>query len=97
MAAYLVAKVKVTDWERYRRYMALTPDAIHRHGGHFIVRGGERVTLEGPDDEDRIVVIAFPSLDQVKAFYASPEYQAAKALREGAAIASLIAVDGVEA
>jgi uncharacterized protein (DUF1330 family) len=34
-------------------------------------------------------------LDQVKAFFRSPEYAEIKKLREGAAIASFIAVEGV--
>ncbi|MEM7032074.1 MAG: DUF1330 domain-containing protein [Chloroflexota bacterium] len=96
MTAYIIARVNVTDMAQYQEYMKLTPDAIAQHGGRFIVRGGEMVTLEGPEETNRVVLVEFPTLEQAKAFYHSEEYQAAKALREGAATASFIAFDGVE-
>ena len=84
MPAYLIARVQVTDWERYREYTRATPAAIESFGGRFIVRGGETITLEGPQETGRVVIIEFPSLDQAKAFYHSEEYSRAKRLREGA-------------
>jgi uncharacterized protein (DUF1330 family) len=95
MAAYLIVRVDVTDWERYGEYMKGSPGVVAKYGGRFIVRGGEKVTLEGPEETFRIVVVEFESLEQVKAFYYSPEYQETRKLREGAATASFIAVDGV--
>jgi uncharacterized protein (DUF1330 family) len=41
------------------------------------------------------VVIEFPSLEAARACYASPEYQAAKAKREGAGVAEIVLVEGV--
>ena len=64
MAAYIIARVNVTDWNRYREYTQLTPAAIERFGGKFIVRGGEMVTLEGPPETNRVVIIEFPSLER---------------------------------
>jgi len=94
MAAYLIARVEVTNWEQYREYTKRTPAAIAKHGGRFIVRGGESLTLEGPAETRRIVVIEFPSLEQAKAFYHSPEYTEAKRFREGAAVGQFLVVDG---
>jgi uncharacterized protein (DUF1330 family) len=95
MPAYIIARVAVTDWTRYREYTKATPAAIARFGGKFIVRGGEIVNLEGEPETCRLVVIEFPSLDQAKAFYNSPEYGEAKKLRAGAAIGQFLAVEGV--
>ena len=95
MAAYIIARIKVTDGEQYRKYTTETPAIVAKFGGRFIVRGGETVTLEGPEETRRVVVLEFPTLEQAKACYNSAEYQAAKALRAGAAEASFIAVDGV--
>lgn len=95
MSAYIIARVEVTDMDQYRKYTELTPAAVDKFGGRFIVRGGETVTLEGPDESRRVVVLEFPSLDQARAFFASPDYARAKELRKGAAVASFIAVDGV--
>src|ERR1700747_3807260 len=47
MPAYIIARVEVTDWVRYREYTKATPEVIAHYGGKFIVRGGESVTLEG--------------------------------------------------
>ncbi len=94
MPAYIIARVQVTDWNRYREYTKLTPAAIERFGGRFIVRGGESVTLEGPEETGRVVVIEFPSLERAKAFYHSEEYSRAKKLREGAATGQFFAIEG---
>ena len=94
MPAYLIARVHVTDPERYKGYTALTPAAIAKHGGRFVVRGGEVTTLEGPAERDRVVVIEFPSLEAARTFWSSPEYGKAKAKRAGAATGQFILVDG---
>lgn len=96
MAAYMIARVNVTDWDKYNEYIKLTPDIIAQYGGRFIVRGGETVTLEGPEEKWRIVVVEFPDLARAKEFYHSPEYTAAKAVRAGAAEAQFVAASGVE-
>ncbi len=94
MAAYIIARVDVTDWERYRQYTQATPDVIARYGGKFIIRGGEIVTLEGEPEKRRLVVIEFPTLEQAQAFYRSPDYTKVKQLRAGAAIGQFLAVEG---
>ncbi len=95
MAGYIIARVNVTDPEKYQDYTAVTPGLIAKYGGRFIVRGGEIATLEGPEETGRIVVVEFDSLEQAKAMYESEEYQAAIKLRAGAATAQFIAVAGV--
>ena len=95
MPAYIIARVEVTDWTKYREYTQATPAAIARYGGKFIIRGGDVVNLEGEPETRRLVVIEFPTLEQAKTFYNSPEYGAAKKLRAGAAIGQFIAVNGV--
>lgn len=96
MTAYILARVEVGDWDRYRQYMSHTPRVIAAFGGRFIVRGGEATVLEGEDDGRRTVIIEFPSLEQAKAFFASPEYASVKALREGAGTGAFIAIDGYD-
>jgi len=96
MAAYIIARVEVTDWEQYREYTRATPEAIGRYGGKFIVRGGEIVTLEGEPETRRLVVIEFQSLQRVQEFFNSPEYTKVKQLRLAAAVGQFLAVQGVE-
>jgi uncharacterized protein (DUF1330 family) len=55
MAAYMIARVNVTDWDQYNEYIKVTPGIIAKYDGRFIVRGGEMVTLEGPEEKWRVV------------------------------------------
>ncbi len=96
MSAFIVARIAIWDWERYRDYMQHTPRVIAQHGGRFLIRGGESVKLEGEDDGRRTVVIEFPSLADAKAFYHSPEYTAVRALRAGAGEGVVTAIDGYD-
>lgn len=93
MPAYWIAHVTVTDPDAYKGYQALAPAAFAAHGARFLARGPGDV-LEGPEMA-RHVVIEFPTLAAARACYASAEYQAAKALRDGAATAHVVLVEGV--
>ena len=95
MSAYIIASVNVTDPEKYKNYMALSPAAIDAAGGKFIVRGGNPEILEGDWSRPRVVIIEYPTREAAKAFYDSTLYVAARAEREGAAEFSMIVVDGV--
>jgi uncharacterized protein (DUF1330 family) len=95
MSAFVIAKVKVTDWDRYKEYMKLTPATVEKFGGRFVVRGRQMITLEGPETTERIVLIEFSSLERAKEWYHSKEYGEAKKKREGSATASFIAIEGV--
>ncbi len=94
MPAYVIARVDVTDPDQYAEYREATPAAVAAFGGKFIVRGGDMETLEGPEETRRVVVIQFESMDRAREFYNSDTYQAAKALRDGAADGHFILVDG---
>lgn len=95
MAAYLVVEVEVTDPARYDEYRAQVPATLAKYGGRFIVRGGQPETLEGRWAPKRVVVLEFPDRAAAKAWWSSPEYAPAKALRQRAARTELILVDGV--
>jgi uncharacterized protein (DUF1330 family) len=94
MSAYVIARIEVTNMEQYQKYIAASSAVVPKFGGKFIVRGGDKIALEGPEETRRMVVIEFPSLDKAVEFYNSEEYVAARKLRAGAATASLVAVDG---
>ena len=95
MAAYLIARVEVEDLSLLKDYFLATPPIVKKYHGKFIARGGSTVTLEGPQESRRIVLIEFPSLSDAEAFYHSPEYSQARMLREGVAVADFIVVDGI--
>lgn len=95
MAAYVIARVNVTDPDKYENYKALAPAAIQKYGGEYLARGGALATLEGEEEGRRVVILRFKDMDAAKAFYNSPEYQAAKKEREGAADGQFIVVEGL--
>jgi uncharacterized protein (DUF1330 family) len=95
MAAYVVVDCEVTDPVKYDQYKALAPAAIARHGGRYLARGGTTCVLEGDWAPKRAIILEFPSLAAAKAFYDSPEYSAARALRTGAANMNMVAVEGM--
>lgn len=95
MPAYLIADVTVTDPERYPEYVRLVPATLEPYGGRFIVRGGTTEIAEGDWQPQRLVIIEFPSLAQARAWYDSPEYAPAKALRQRLSEGRLLFVEGV--
>jgi uncharacterized protein (DUF1330 family) len=95
MAAYIVVQVEVMDPVRYDRYKSLVPASLEKYGGRFIVRGGRTETLEGDWAPKRFVIVEFPSLERAKAWWSSPEYAEAKALRQATASSQMIVADGV--
>lgn len=95
MAAYVIVDVQVTDPEKYAQYRELSTQALAAHGGEFLVRGGDVVILEGDWQPGRIVIARFDTLEGARAWYESPEYGAARAARDGAAIMKMLAVQGV--
>jgi uncharacterized protein (DUF1330 family) len=97
MPAYIVARIEVTNRQQYSEYTKVTPAAIARYGGRFLARGGDTITLEGSPETRRVVILEFPTMERARAFYYSDEYQAAKRLRQGAATADFLAVDGCPA
>ena len=96
MKAYVIANINVTNPERYKDYVKLTPGSIAPFGGRFIARGGRCEKLEGETPANRMVMIEFPSYQKAKAWYDSAEYRAAIPIRQSASTGTLILVEGVE-
>lgn len=93
--AYWVAHVSVADAEAYEAYKAANAAPFAAHGARFVVRGGAQELREG-QARARTVVIEFPSLEAARACYDSPEYQAAKALRDPISQGDLVIVEGYD-
>jgi uncharacterized protein (DUF1330 family) len=93
--AYVIVDINVTDPAKYEGYRVLAGPAVEAAGGRYLARGGTTTVLEGDRVPNRIVLLEFPDLDAVQAWYDSPQYVEARAEREGAAVGSLIAVEGV--
>ena len=91
---YWIAHVDVRDPERYKDYVATAKPAFERYGAKFLARGGPYTAMEGTA-RGRNVVIEFDSVETAKACYNSPEYTAARAIRQKHADAEMVIVEGV--
>jgi uncharacterized protein (DUF1330 family) len=95
MSAYLVANIEITDAAAFEEYRALVPAVIAAYGGRYLVRGGALERLEGSAPLNRMVILEFPDMARLKAFYQSAQYQPLLAMRQRAATATLLAIEGV--
>ncbi len=92
---YWIAGVDVTDPQGYKEYVAANAAAFQKYGARFIVRGGRFEAPEGTP-RSRNIVLEFKDYDTALASYHSPEYAAARRLREGRAEANLIIIEGYD-
>ena len=91
--AYWIVRVSVRDEARYPDYLAAAKPAFEKFGARFVVRGGVFELMEG-SARDRNVVVEFKDRNTAMACYDSPEYQAARIIRQKYADADFIIIDG---
>jgi uncharacterized protein (DUF1330 family) len=94
MPGYVVVDITVRDKQAYERYKELAAPAVAAYGGRYLVRGGAAQILEGSWLPSRFVVLEFPTAEAGRAWWDSPEYAPAKALRQTCADAKMIVVEG---
>ena len=92
---YWIAHVDVDDMETYKNYIAANAGPFAAFGAKFLVRGGDKEQKEGKS-RARTVVIEFDSYAAALECYNSPEYQAAKALRDPVSTGDMMIIKGYE-
>jgi uncharacterized protein (DUF1330 family) len=97
MPAYSITEVETLDEEQARRYRVLAREAVTRYGGRYLVLAAEPAVAEGHwQTGQRVVIIEFPTMDQLRAWYDSPEYAPARALAATALRRRLLFVQSIE-
>ena len=94
---YLISEADaITDPTAVKKYGGKVPETLTPFDGqyHFIVAGGKPQALDGEAPQG-IVVIAFDSAEQARAWYDSPAYQAIKPIRQSSVKGRMFIVDGV--
>ncbi len=94
--AYVVLTEAIHDPEGMKAYARAARDPIHAHDGKVLVADQQPQVLEGEWFGNQTVVIEFESVEAAQAWYRSPEYQAAVALRQGAAHTNAVILTGFE-
>ncbi|MDP1618469.1 DUF1330 domain-containing protein [Phenylobacterium sp.] len=97
MTAYVIfVRDAVTDPTALERYRELTPAARKAHPLEPLAFYGPHDVLEG-DPVDGVAILAFPDMAAARAWYASPEYQAARPHRLQGSRGKIYLVEGVAA
>lgn len=96
MSAYcLFDNLEVTDRAKLEEYKARVAPVVERHGGRYVVLGGEIDLVEGDWKPAFPVLIEFPSLAQARRWYDSEEYRELKALRLAAGRFNAVFLQGL--
>jgi uncharacterized protein (DUF1330 family) len=95
MPAYVIAAIEVTNPEAFAEYRDQAGATVARYGGRYLVRGGNLQFLEGDWQPARLTVVEFDSVEQARAWWFSPEYEALKPVRQRGSTADFVLVEGV--
>ncbi|MBK1660655.1 DUF1330 domain-containing protein [Paracraurococcus ruber] len=94
MPAYLIANIRVKDPAKFAEYRDKVAPMIARHGGRYLVRGGAVTPVEGTPGLERVVILEYPDMATLKAFYHSAEYAPLIALRQAASDGDVALIEG---
>jgi uncharacterized protein (DUF1330 family) len=75
MTVYVIAQLKFTDAERYRKYQARFFDVFKESGGRLLAADEKPVVLDGDWERDKIVVMSFADEARARGFLVSPGYR----------------------
>jgi uncharacterized protein (DUF1330 family) len=89
--ACIVGRVSVKDPAKWAVYRDAVPATLAPFDGTLVARGHDARVLTGVSGEADMVVIRFPSMEQVEGWYASAAYQALIPLRDEAADVTIVA------
>ena len=95
MPAYVIVNVTVRDPVRYEEYRRLATPTVGAYSGKYVARGGAVEVKEGGWAPSRLVILEFPTVERAQAWWASPEYAPAQALRQSCADTQLVITEGV--
>ena len=95
MPAYMIVNVIIEDPAVYEEYKTKVPALVRKHGGEYLVRGGNFVVLEGNWKPSRLAVFRFPNVTAAEALYNDPEYQPLKALRQRVSTMDIVVAEGL--
>lgn len=75
MTVYVIAQLKFTNEELYRRYQARFFDVFKDSGGRLLAADENPLVLDGEWTRDKVVMMSFADEPQAQAFLNSPEYR----------------------
>ena len=83
MPAYLIAEHIVTDAAKFEEYRTKVGPMMAKYGARYLTKGGSHKMPEGGHwSPERVVIMEFPDMASLNAWYTSAEYQPLIALRK---------------
>ena len=96
MTAYLIGDVEITDPEGFGTYVQGVGATLDAFGARVVARAGRTEAPEGASPNGVLVVVAFESLEKLRAWYASPGYAELLKIRLAATRSHIFAVEGTD-
>ncbi|RKQ71978.1 uncharacterized protein (DUF1330 family) [Litorimonas taeanensis] len=92
---YMIVIAKIEDRDAFiQGYGKAAGALVEQHGGRYVLRGPGAKLLEGDfGDGASMVISEWPNREAVETFWNSPEYQAAKLLRETISKCQVLIID----
>ena len=79
----MVIRAQITDPEKFANYGKSAAKLVEKFGGNYEVMRPPRYTLEGEVEQNmKLVISKWPSIDTALAFWNSPEYLESKVKRK---------------
>ena len=94
MSAYFVLQIEWTSDEARRSYLEGLGGMIEKYGGEFLVSSADFRVAEGAWKPGRLVVIRFPTIGALSAWYDSEAYRPWRELRLKNSRSDAVIVEG---
>ena len=94
-AGYVIAQLKVTNPENYKKYVEKVTPIVKKFEGEFLVRNGKYQVFDGETSFPRIIILKFPSYEKALKWYNSEEYKPIKKIRLDNSEGTNIIIKGV--
>lgn len=96
MSYYFMAQISVHDAEEYEKYLQGVDEVFAKFNGKYLAVDQQPICLEGEWSYSRIALISFPSQEDLRRWYDSPEYQKILIHRLKGAKCDTIMIKGLE-
>lgn len=93
MSVFMLVEITVKDQALYERYLEQIPTVIRKYRGRYLVRSSKVIPNSGGWKPDRIILMEFDTLAELRACFASPEYKALGPMREQSTITRSIVIE----
>lgn len=94
MSCYFVAQIRIEDMAEYKKYLDRCDEVFAQFNGRYLAVDPNPIVLEGQSQYDRVVMIEFPTEEDLRSWYESPQYQQILKYRLGAGSCDTLLVKG---